>query len=198
MTLEGPEGAGKSTQVELLRDALADLDPVVLREPGGTRLGEQVREIVLHGAAMAPAAEMYLFMSARAELLAEVIEPALAQDRLVVLDRYHDSTLAYQGGGRGLDVGWPQSFRRPDRTYLLMVDPETGLRRAGGRHLDRLEAEPREFHQRVAAEYERLAAAEPDRFLRIDGDLSPAIVNKRIVADVRRLMASRRMVESSS
>jgi dTMP kinase len=161
-------------------------------------LGEQVRQIVLHGSAMAPAAEMYLFMAARAELLAEVIEPALAQGRLVVLDRYHDSTLAYQGGGRGLDVGWPKSFRRPDRTYLLMIDPGAGLRRAGDRHLDRLEAEPPEFHQRVAASYERLAAAEPDRFVRLDGHLPAASVNKRIVADVRRLIATRRTVKSSS
>ncbi len=162
-------------------------------------MGEQVRQLVLHGAAMAPAAEMYLFMAARAELLAEVIEPALAQGRLVVLDRYHDSTLAYQGGGRRLDVGWPRSFRRPDRTYLLMVKPDTGLRRrAGDRHLDRLETEPREFHDRVAAEYERLAVADPERFLRIEGDLPAAIVNKRIVADVRSLIAARRTVESSS
>ena len=146
---------------------------------------------------MTPAAEMYLFMAARAELLAEVIEPALAGGRVVVLDRYHDSTLAYQGGGRGLDPGWPSSFRRPDRTYLLMVDPAAGLGRAGGRP-DRLESEPLDFHRRVAGAYERLAAADPERFLRIDAGLAAEEVNRRIVADVRRLLATRGVLTSSS
>ncbi len=147
---------------------------------------------------MAPAAEMYLYMAARAQLLAEVIEPALASGRTVVLDRYHDSTLAYQGGGRGLEVDWPSTFRVPDRTYLLIVDPHAALRRAGGRRPDRLEAEPLEFHQRVAAAYERLAAARPGRFLKIDATLPAAEINATITADVHRLLKERRLLPSSS
>jgi dTMP kinase len=156
-----------------------------------------VRRLVLHSSAISPAAEMYLFMAARAELLAEVVEPALAQGRVVVLDRYHDSTLAYQGGGRGLDVDWPASFRRPDRTYLLLVEPEVGRGRGKARP-DRVEAEPLEFHRRVVDAYRRLAAQEPGRILALDGTLPAEEVNRRIVADVRALVAARRMVPSSS
>ncbi len=198
ITFEGPEGAGKSTQVELLRRALADQRPVVVREPGGTPLGEEVRRLLLHGEAMSPIAEMYLFMAARAELLAKVIEPALAAGRLVIADRYHDSTIAYQGGGRGLDVSWPAAFRRPDRTYLLMLPPEGGLRRAAGAESggDRLELEPLDFHRRVFQAYDRLAAAEPERVLRVDARAAPEHVHHQVLADARRLLG--RMVPSSS
>jgi dTMP kinase len=136
---------------------------------------------------MAPEAEMYLFMAARAQLLREVIEPALAAGRVVVADRYHDSTLAYQGGGRGLEVGWPSGFRRPDRTYLLSVPAAVGLDRAGAqRRADRLEAEPLDFHRAVSAEYDRMAAAEPDRYLRLDATLSPGELHRRIRDDISR------------
>lgn len=198
LTFEGPEGAGKSTQVELLRHALkaSGDDPVVLREPGGTALGEAVRELVLHGGTVAPAAEMYLFMAARAQLLAEVVEPALAAGRTVILDRYHDSTLAYQGGGRGLSVVWPAEFPRPDRTYLLAVPPEVGLGRGGARR-DRVESEPLEFHSHVMAAYDQLAAAEPERYVRLDATRPAEELHRRIVDDVRRV-ASGRVVRSSS
>src|SRR5205807_7245284 len=130
ITFEGPEGAGKSTQVELLRAALSARDPVVTREPGGTPLGERVRALLLHdGVAMSGEAEMHLFMAARAELVARVIAPALATGRIVIADRYHDSTLAYQGGARGAPATWPASFPRPDRTFLLELPPEVGLER---------------------------------------------------------------------
>lgn len=168
----------------------------MLREPGGTALGEAVRDLVLHGDAVAPAAEMYLFMAARAELLAEVVEPALAAGRTVVLDRYHDSTLAYQGGGRGLAVGWPPEFRRPDRTYLLALPPDVGLSRGLGRR-DRLESEPVEFHRRVMAAYESLAMAEPDRFIRLDATRPAEELHAAVLDDVRRL-AARGVVRSSS
>lgn len=196
VTLEGPEGSGKSTQVERLRGAYPEA--LFVREPGGTELGEQIRQLVLHGPPMSRAAEMYLFMAARAELLAEVIEPALAAGRLVIADRYHDSTLAYQGGGRGLDVGWPAEFRRPDRTYLLAVPPEVGLERAG-MDRDRLESEPIDFHRAVAAAYDRMALAEPDRYLRLDATAPPAELHRRIVADLGALLAARpRRMPSSS
>ncbi|OLC15450.1 MAG: dTMP kinase, partial [Actinobacteria bacterium 13_1_40CM_66_12] len=114
ITFEGPEGSGKTTQVELLGAALANREPVLVREPGGNELGERIREIVLYGALELDAeAEMYLFMAARRQLIAEVIAPALAAGQIVVADRYHDSTLAYQGGARGVPTTWPSTFPRP-------------------------------------------------------------------------------------
>ena len=140
---------------------------------------------------------MYLFMAARAELLREVIEPALAAGRLVVADRYHDSTLAYQGGGRGLEVSWPAAFRKPDRTYLFALPAEVGLRRAAGRRAaDRLEAEPLDFHRAVTAAYDRLAEAEPERFLRLDATQDPERIHGQVLADMRRLIG--RLSASSS
>ena len=195
LTFEGPEGSGKSTQVERLRPSLPDA--LFVREPGETQLGRRVRDLVLHDRDLAPRAEMYLFMAARAELLAEVVEPALAAGRTVVADRYHDSTLAYQGGGRGLSVDWPADFPRPDRTYLLALAPEIGLGRATrARAADRLESEPLRFHAAVAAAYDRLAEAEPERFLRLDATLAADVLAATVLADVQRLM--RRLAPSSS
>src|SRR6202158_2749111 len=115
ITFEGPEGAGKTTQVELLGQALANRQPVMVREPGGNELGERIREIVLTGTIELDAeAEMYLFMTARRPLIAEVIAPALAAGHIVVADRYHDSTLAYQGGARGGPPTWPPTVRHRD------------------------------------------------------------------------------------
>jgi dTMP kinase len=115
-------------------------------------------------------AEMYLFMASRRQLIAEVIEPALAAGQVVIADRYHDSTLAYQGGARGVATTWPASFPKPDITFLLVGDVESGLGRheAAGKSKDRMERESLDFHRDVAAAYERLAAAEPERFVRLD------------------------------
>jgi dTMP kinase len=171
ITFEGPEGSGKTTQVELLGHALADREPVMVREPGGNELGERIREIVLYGALeLDPEAEMYLFMAARKQLIAEVIAPALAAGQIVVADRYHDSTLAYQGGAKGVATTWPATFPRPDITFLLSVPVESGLERLAkaGNKPDRMERESIEFHERVAEAYDRLAAAEPKRFARLD------------------------------
>jgi len=171
ITFEGTEGSGKTTQVELLGEWLADRDPVVVREPGGTEFGERIREVVLFaGLEIDAEAEMYLFMAARRQLIAEVIGPALAAGQIVVADRYHDSTLAYQGGARGVPTSWPDTFPRPDVTFLLQGPVETGLGRheSAGKSKDRMEQESIEFHRKVAAEYERLAASEPARFVRLD------------------------------
>jgi dTMP kinase len=171
ITFEGTEGSGKTTQAEMLGEWLADNDPVVIREPGGTELGEQIRDVLLYkGLAIDAEAEMYLFMASRRQLIAEVIEPALAAGQLVIADRYHDSTLAYQGGGRGLPTMWPPTFPRPDITFLLVGDVEAGLGRheAAGKSKDRMEQESIDFHRRVADAYERLAATEPKRFVRLD------------------------------
>jgi dTMP kinase len=175
ITFEGTEGSGKTTQVELLGEWLSPRDPVVVREPGGTELGERIREVVLYaGLEIDAEAEMYLFMAARRQLIAEVIGPAIAAGQIVIADRYHDSTLAYQGGARGVPSSWPQTFPRPDVTFLLEGPVETGLGRheSAGKTMDRMEKESIEFHRKVAAAYDRLAAAEPERFVRLDATSS--------------------------
>src|SRR5258708_27695365 len=168
VTFEGTEGSGKTTQVEMVGEWLSSRDPVVVREPGGTELGERVREVVLYaGLDIAAEAEMYLFMAGRRQLIAEVIAPALAAGQIVVADRYHDSTLAYQGGARGVPAIWPSTFPRPNITFLLEGPVENGLERhvAAGPAHGRMEQESLDFHRKVAAAYDRLAAAEPDRFV---------------------------------
>src|SRR5438046_3792862 len=171
ITFEGAEASGKTTRAELLGAWLAKRGPVVVREPGGTELGEQIRDVLLYkGLEIDAEAEMYLFMASRRQLIAEVIVPALAAGQIVIADRYHDSTLAYQGGARGLPTVWPPTFPRPDITYLLEGPVETGLGRheAAGKNKDRMEQESIDFHRKVAEEYDRLAGAEPKRFVRLD------------------------------
>jgi dTMP kinase len=171
ITFEGGEGSGKTTQAEMLGDWLSSRDPVVVREPGGTELGERVREVLLYaGLEIDAEAEMYLFMASRRQLIAEVITPSVEAGKIVIADRYHDSTLAYQGGARGVPTIWPPTFPRPDITFLLEGDVETGLGRHAdaGKAKDRMEQESIDFHRKVADAYGRLAAAEPARIVRLD------------------------------
>ena len=184
ITFEGTEGSGKTTQVELLGEWLAGRDPVLVREPGGTELSEQIRDVLLYkGLQIDPEAEMYLFMASRRQLVAEVITPALAAGQIVIADRYHDSTLAYQGGARGLATTWPVSFPRPDITFLMEGPVEAGLGRHedAGKRKDRMEQESLDFHGKVAEAYARLAEAEPQRFVRLDATTS----RERIHLEVR-------------
>jgi dTMP kinase len=191
ITFEGPDGSGKSTQVEMLAGALAAHHPLVVREPGGTELGERIRDLLLHRPeGMTAIAEMYLFMAARAELLESRIKPALAEGRVVIDDRYHDSTIAYQGGGRGVEVTWPAHFPKPDLTILLTLAPDDGIGRLerSGKLLDRLDAESPDFHRRAAAKYDQIAEAEPDRFLRLDATADPERIHQQVMRRVGELL----------
>ncbi|HXW51319.1 MAG TPA: dTMP kinase [Candidatus Acidoferrales bacterium] len=181
VTFEGIEGAGKTTQVRLLHEALeATTIPFVFtREPGGTPLGEKIRELLIDPLGqMSPEAEALLLSASRAELVDKVIEPALREGRLVVCDRFWDATIAYQGYGRKLPIDALMQLtmfaaRRlsPDLTFLLDVPLEVSRRRLRGRDADRLENEAAVFHERVAAGYRLLSAAEPERFVVLDGTL---------------------------
>ena len=180
LTLEGGDGAGKSTQAALLEEWLRARGETVLRtrEPGGSDLGLELRDIILHRRGhIAPRAEALLYAADRAHHIAEVVRPALARGEVVVQDRYLDSSVAYQGAGRTLDSGevrnlslWAAEGLLPDLTILLDLDEAEGRRRmeATRTRYDRLEAEEAEFHQRVREAYLELAAAEPERFLVID------------------------------
>lgn len=179
ITLEGGEGGGKSTQAELLGTWLRErgYQVVVAREPGTTPVGEAVRRILLEEAPdhLAPEAELALYVAARAQLVAEVVRPALAAGRIVVLDRYADSSVAYQGYGRGLDPEWVREMNRwatgglePDLTILMDVPPEVESDRLEGRPRDRLERAGRSFHDRVREGYREMAGKETGRFLVVD------------------------------
>ena len=194
VSFEGLDGSGKTTQVERLRARLeADgREVVTAREPGGTALGEQLRALVLHGGEMTPWAEALLYAAARAELVAEVIEPALARGADVLLDRYFDSSVAYQGIGRGLGLHEVLELnllavggRVPDRTFVLAVDPTRSRERVGGSP-DRIERESEEFHARVAGGYEELAALFPERLVLLDGTLDPETLAERIQDELQR------------
>ncbi len=193
ITFEGMEGCGKSTQARLLARALSP-DTVLTQEPGGTAIGRAIRQLLLHPAnrAMSAEAEVLLFFADRAQHVAEVIRPALAAGKIVISTRYVDTSLAYQGYGRGLDLDRIRSVAvlatgglRPDLTLFFDLPLEIGLARVvsrGGR--DRLESEVREFHERVRNGYLELAAAEPDRWIRIDASGSEADVEARTRAAV--------------
>jgi len=177
ITVEGLDGAGKTTLVETLADAIPR-EVTVLREPGGVALSERIRALVKDPAlAVHPRAEALLYAAARAQLVAERLEPLLAAGRWILLDRFVDSSLAYQGAGRGLGVEAVRALNlfatgglAPDRTLLLRIDARAGLERAGGRGdgADRLEREELAFFEAIGAAYDALAAAEPERFAVID------------------------------
>lgn len=182
ITFEGPDGSGKTTQLRLLAARLRaqGRDVLTVREPGGTAMGESVREILLQtrtgGAAMDARAELLLFCASRAQLMVERILPHLAQGGVVLCDRFADSTLVYQGYGRGLDLGLLRTVldfatrgRWPDRTLYFDLEVEESLaRRAGDGEVNRLDAESLDFHRRVRAGYLDLAAREPQRWVTID------------------------------
>jgi len=194
VSFEGLDGSGKTTQVERLRAVLeADgREVVTAREPGGTPLGERIRELVLHGDEMTPWAEALLYAAARAELVTEVIEPALARGADVLLDRYLDSSVVYQGIARGLGLDEVLDLNLtavggllPDRTFVLAIDADSSLERLA-EGPDRIERAGAEFHADVADGYERLAALFPERIVLLDGTLDPDELAARIQDELRR------------
>lgn len=205
ISFEGGEGCGKSTQASLLRDALerSGRRVVLTREPGGTWLGEQVRRLIKDQSDDIPCtrAETLLFLSARAQLVEKVIAPALEEGAWVVSDRFSDSTLAYQGYGRGLDVAqlrrandFACSGLRPDVTFFLDVEPSEAVSRRISREreqhsaADRIELEGTPFHSRLRAGFAELAAAEPERFTVIDANGTVEEVRERIWTSLRHLV----------
>ncbi|HVN56545.1 MAG TPA: dTMP kinase [Anaerolineaceae bacterium] len=206
ITLEGPDGSGKTSQISSLAEFLTDQGYRVLttREPGGTEIGGQIRQILLNDArntGMTTRTEILLFLAARAQIVEEVIRPHLSRGGLVLSDRFGDSTLAYQGYGHGTDIdtlrqllAFATGGLKPDLTLLLDLDVVEGLtrRRSGGGEWNRLDAYPLEFHERVRAGYLRLAAEEPERWVIVDA----ARPSGQIQRDLRAIV-SRRLEEQS-
>ena len=206
ITFEGGEGCGKSTQVKRLKEALEreGLEVLVTREPGGTWLGEQIRSLLKDQDTDAPCAraELLLFLASRAQVVANVIKPALARGEWVICDRFADSTFAYQGYGRGIAVDLLRHFNDfateglvPDLTVLLDVPPEVSRARLAAREAatataaDRIEQAGAEFHARLRAGFLELAKAEPARFAVIDASRPLAEVSRQVLAAVRRISA---------
>lgn len=199
ITFEGVEGCGKTTQIGLLENWLLKHRRTVVKvhEPGGTKVGDRLRRILLDPdlKGMMPSSEALLYAASRAQLVNDVIDPGLKAGQVVLCDRYIDSTLAYQVYARGLDSQtvmsinqWATGGLMPDLTFLLRLPAELSLGRTVGRDLDRLEQEGLHFHQRVEAGYENLAVKYAERFVTIDGRDPVDEVHRHVVAAVQKLL----------
>jgi dTMP kinase len=190
ITLEGPEGAGKTTQLKLLSKFLQDegIDHVITRDPGGTSLGKPIRRLLLDAkSVVSPVAELLLYEADRAQNVSEVILPGLAEGKLVFCDRYIDSTLAYQGYGRGIDLQLIHTINtvatqglRPKRTILFDIESSAGLARLHPSGHDRLELEALEFHQKVRQGYLDLSKEEPERWRILDAAMAMHTVQEEL------------------
>ena len=204
VTLEGGEGAGKTSAIAAIRDRLqaAGHEVVLTREPGGTPLAERIRELLLNpqDEALAPETELLLMFASRAQHVREVVRPALRRGAFVVSDRFTDSSYAYQGAGRGLDPEWIAALERravgvkPGLTLLLDLDVREGRARTAGRDLwpDRIEREQDDFFERVREGFRKRAAAEPERFRVIDASQTPAGVGASVSDAVRQWLEAAR------
>ncbi|TCD48481.1 dTMP kinase [Chlorobium sp. N1] len=205
ITFEGIDGAGKSTQIKKLASHLRHKgrEVLTLREPGGTEVAEKIRQILLESRSdITPVGELLLFSASRAELVAEVVRPALEQGQTVILDRFFDSTTAYQGYGRGLDIEMLRTVisistgaLSPDITFYLDILPEESLIRKfsekslplafESEELDRMERSGLEFYRKVREGYRKLIEAEPERFVRINARLKVQEIHQEIVRSLR-------------
>jgi dTMP kinase len=186
VTFEGIDRSGKTTQARMLAEALGD-EALLVREPGGTPAAERIRDLVKGDTELTPMAETLLFGAARADLVERVVRPALEEGRTVISDRYGDSTVAYQGGARGLGIERVEDLNRwltgdlsPDVTFLLDVEPATAGDRGG--EVDRFEREGEDLQRAVAAAYDELAERHADRYVRIDAARSPQEVHADVLA----------------
>ena len=198
ISMEGPDGAGKSTQIELLKSYLADkgYKVVITREPGGTTISEAIREVILNKdySEMCDNTELLLYAAARAQLVHEVIRPALEEGNAVICDRFVESSVVYQGIGRGLGIDTVYAVNeyalqglRPQLTILLDLDAEEGLRRKKNQaELDRMEAAGIEFHKKVAEGYRTLAERDPARIMRISATLPKEEIHTKIVEEIEK------------
>ncbi len=209
ITFEGLDKVGKSTQVEKLAEYLTgkNLKPVIIREPGSTELSEKIRNILLdktNAGKITPMAEFMLYSAARAQLVMDIIRPAISEGKVIICDRYYDSSVAYQGYGRGLDIGFIDHVNRgvsdniaPDLTILLAADhdkmkSDNNFRRfEPGPGDDRLERESNEFKARVQTGFLKIAEKNPERFLVVDGFESIEKISGIIIAQVDRLLKDR-------
>ncbi len=191
ITFEGIEGSGKSTQVRYLKEWLESLGHKVLltREPGGPQISEEIRKLLLNPEypEMLPETELLLYMASRSQHTGEWIIPALEEGKIVICDRYFDSTIAYQGAARKIDLDWIDKLtdyatysHKPDVTFLLDITVETSLERISQRSWDRIENEAVEFHKKVRDGFLALAEREPDRIIKLDGDLPQVNISELI------------------
>ena len=200
ISMEGPDGSGKSTQIELLKNYLSEngKECIITREPGGTRISEAVREIILNKEykEMDYMTELLLYASARAQLVSEVILPALEEGTCVISDRFVDSSAVYQGIARGLGVEtvyeinkYATRGRFPDKTFLLDLPAEVGIaRKKNQAELDRLESEKIDFHIKVAEGYRQMAERDSDRIIRLDATESVEVIHSKIKMEIDKLI----------
>ncbi len=204
ITFEGPDGSGKSTQVEYLREYFAEkgIPGVFTREPGGTEIGEKIRGIILdrHNAEMGDMTEALLYAASRAQHVEEKIRPALEQGMVVVCDRYVDSSVAYQGYGRNMGEQIREINRYaiqdcvPDLTFLIEIDPREGRKRIQAGDRDRMEKQALAFHRRVYRGYQQMAALEPQRFVVIDGTQDRETMRRQIRETVDKALSQRNII----
>ncbi|KKN19043.1 hypothetical protein LCGC14_0949710 [marine sediment metagenome] len=201
VTFEGVEGAGKSTQIKIMKKYLGKKGwPIVTtREPGGTFIGDELRDILLDvdNKDIDPKVEALLYAASRAQLVSNVIKPALEEKKVVLSDRYIDSSLAYQGYGRGLPIDaildfnkWATSALQPDLTFLFRLPAEQGLARTSTKHADRIESESISFHKKVEKGYDELAASYKDRYHVIDATKTTEQVTQEIKAVIDNMLAA--------